>query len=115
MKKKHILAMDDKQLDKAIKISGTQYDRKRKLKDNDIEKAKKLFSKKHKTLEEIALKFGVDVRTIRYHLDTTYRQVRIQQARPKTRVVACKKDYKKSFSDRVAYKRQLVARGRVSI
>ena len=45
MKKKDILALSDRELDKVVKIAGTQYDRKRKINDKQIASAKRLVKK----------------------------------------------------------------------
>lgn len=115
MKKRLILQMTDKELDKMVKISGTQYDRKRKLTDRQVASAKRMFTKNGKSLHYIADKFGVDYRTIRYHLDETYRKSRISQANTPDRKGASAKVYSQSLEERVAYKRKLIAQGRLSI
>lgn len=112
MNKRTILALEDKDIDRIIKIGGTQYDRKRKLTDKQIEKCKRLYFNKNRSFEDIAKKFNVDKRTIRYHIDPTYRKSRIEQT---TGSSYTKRTSKESFENRVAYKRQLVARGRVTV
>ena len=71
--KKAILALNDKELDKAVKIAGTQYDRKRKISDKQIDAARKLVSK-GKSFEYIIekLKLNVTANTIRYHIAEAY-------------------------------------------
>lgn len=112
MKKKVVLALTDKEVDKLIKISGTQYDRRRKLDDKQIALARKMFINQGRSLEYIANKFGVHPSTIRYHLDKTYRRYRIDHANYGD-VAACKKGYREALAERANYKRQLVARGGV--
>ena len=117
MKKKDILALSDKELDKVVKIAGTQYDRKRKINDKQIASAKRLV-KKGKSFEYIIkkLKLNVTENTIRYHLDEAYRRYRIDHANYGRSVAACKRgDYNEILKDRAAYKRKLVARGRVTV
>lgn len=117
MKKKDILELSDKELDKVVKIAGTQYDRKRKISDKKIESAKRLV-KKGKSFEYIIkkLKLNVTENTIRYHLDDAYRRYRIDHANYGRSVAACKRgDYNEILKDRAAYKRELVARGRVTV
>lgn len=117
MKKKDILELSDKELDKVVKIAGTQYDRKRKISDKQIESAKRLV-KKGKSFEYIIkkLKLNVTENTIRYHLDDAYRRYRIDHANYGRSVAACKRgDYNEILKDRAAYKRKLVARGRVTV
>lgn len=117
MKKKDILELSDKELDKVVKIAGTQYDRKRKISDKQIESAKRLV-KRGKSFEYIIkkLKLNVTENTIRYHLDEAYRRYRIDHANYGRSVAACKRgDYNEILKDRAAYKRKLVARGRVTV
>ena len=117
MKKKDILELSDKELDKVVKIAGTQYDRKRKISDKQIESAKRLV-KKGKSFEYIIkkLKLNVTENTIRYHLDEAYRRYRIDHANYGRPVAACKRgDYNEILKDRATYKRKLVARGRVAV
>ena len=119
MKKKDILELSDKELDKVVKIAGTQYDRKRKISDKQIESAKRLV-KKGKSFEYRIkkLKLNVTENTIRYHLDEAYRRYRIDHANYENSVKpACcsQKDYNEILKDRAAYKRELVARGRVTV
>lgn len=116
-KKKQILALSDKELDKVVKIAGTQYDRKRKISDKQIAAASKLV-KKGKSLEYIIkkLKLNVTANTIRYHLDEAYRRYRIDHANYGKAAAACARgNYNEILKDRAAYKRKLVARGRVTI
>lgn len=117
MKKKDILALSDKELDKVVKIAGTQYDRKRKINDKQIASAKRLVTK-GKSFEYIIkkLKLNVTENTIRYHLDEAYRRYRIDHANYGRHVAACKRgDYNEILKDRATYKRKLVARGRVTV
>lgn len=117
MKKKDILALSDKELDKVVKIAGTQYDRKRKINDKQIASAKRLV-KQGKSFEYIIkkLKLNVTENTIRYHLDEAYRRYRTDHANYGRPVAACKRgDYNEILKDRAAYKRKLVARGRVTV
>lgn len=117
MKKKDILELSDRELDKVVKIAGTQYDRKRKINDKQIASAKRLV-KKGKSFEYIIkkLKLNVTENTIRYHLDEAYRRYRIDHANYDRPVAAWKRgDYNEILKDRAEYKRKLVARGRVTV
>lgn len=114
MKKQVILGWTDLEVDRNIKLIGTEFDRKRKFTDKQIAKAKKMLDK-GKTFNEIASKLKVDVRVVRYHLDPTYRAMRISGA---VTAGTNRKNYPTridEFKNRVNYKRELVARGRISI
>ncbi len=117
MKKKEILALEDKELDKVVKIAGTQHDRKRKINDKQIASAKRLI-KKGKSFDYIIkkLKLKVTANTIRYHIDEEYRRYRIEHANYGKPAAACKRgNYNEALKERAAYKRKLVARGRVTV
>ena len=107
MKRKDVLKLDDLTLDKVVKIQGTQYDRKWVLKEKDYKKAAKLYAR-GLTYEEIAVMFGVDPRTIRYHLDEDYRLHRISTSTGKhTGIDTC------IMQERVLYKRDLIRRRKI--
>ena len=57
-RKIEILNLDDKALDKKIKIQGTPYDRKRKISEKTIKQMTKM-SKKGKSIQEIAKELGI--------------------------------------------------------
>lgn len=101
----NMLKMVDNELDKAVKIQGTDFDRKRKVTSKMRESMKRM-QKEGKTFREIAERFGVDHRTVRYNLDPnycTYCKVTTSGAHTgKTHI---------SKNNRVAYKRDLVANG----
>ena len=103
-----VLKMTDGDLDKAVKIQGTDYDRKRKVTSRILRKMRKLKSR-GKEYADIARELGLSTKTVRYNLDENYRN-----------------NYKLSLSgahtgkdhitkkNRVAYKRELVAMGKVT-
>lgn len=108
MTKIELLTMIDADLDKAVKISGTMYDRKRKYGKADLKKMASLF-KKGKTYADIAKEIGCSRSTVRYNLDEDYRKqfnaTRDGKHTGKDRVTP---------SNRVAYKRTLVAQGKIT-
>lgn len=103
-----VLKMTDGELDKAVKIQGTDYDRKRKVTSKVLAKMRKMESL-GKAYADIARELGLSTKTVRYYLDEDYRT-----------------NYKFSHSgahtgkdnitkkNRVAYKRELVAMGKVT-
>lgn len=113
MTRKELLALDDLSLDKIIRIQGTQYDRRRKLNDKQINKASKMLNDKNMSYEEVATRFGVDTRTIRYYFDEAYRKKRISQATAIQH--RTNEERLTALIERAAYKRKLVARNRVSV
>ena len=110
MKRRAILKLDDITLDQKVKIQGTQFDRKRKLTDKDINKMRKLIGKGY-TLDNLSLIYNVDVRTIKYNLDPDYKaHIQSYQA----------ENYGKhtgidtyNFENRVAYKRLLIKKRKI--
>ena len=102
MRKKQVLSLDDVTLDKKVKIQGTQFDRKRKLKDKDWKKVNRMM-KKGFNFTQIAEVFNVDPRTIRYGVDEEFRNRVISYMSGKhTGVDVC------TFENRVTYKRTLI-------
>lgn len=102
MKRKSILSLNDFELDKAVIIAGTQYDRKRVLNDKIIAKMKKDF-RKRMSPKDIAKKYGYNYRLVRYNIDTDYRARRIAQSPGKhTGIDVC------DAANRAAYKRSLI-------
>ena len=108
MNKIDVLKMTDGELDRAVMILGTDYDRKRKVTSKILTKMRKMESK-GKEYADIARELGFSTKTVRYNLDENYRT-----------------NYKLSLSgvhtgkdhitkkNRVAYKRELVAMGKVT-
>lgn len=108
MTKLEILTLTDNVLDAKVKIQGTKYDRKRKVSDATIKKMKALFAK-NKTVSEIAQKMGLNYTTVRYNVDPVFKAE-----------FNARRDGKHtgrdhiSKLDRIAYKRSLVAAGKVT-
>ena len=108
MNKIQILIMTDDQLDKSIRIQGTPYDRKRKLSESTLRKMNKMYNS-GKTPYQIAKELGLNYSTVRYNTDKAFKA--IYNATRDGRHTG--KD-KISVKNRVAYKRQLVAQGKVA-
>lgn len=101
------LTLTDNALDSAVKIQGTKYDRKRKVSDSSLKKMLAM-AKKNSTYQEIAKKLGMNPTTVRYNIDPLWRAEFNR-----------KRDGKHTGKDkitkinRIAYKRELVAAGKV--
>ena len=98
--KKHLT---DIEVDKKVRIEYTQYDRKRKLSDRNIETIKRNLAKGKKTVEQLAKKYTVTVHTIKYNIDPEYRAHAISIRSGKNYGVRTM-----TFEDRVCYKRKLM-------
>lgn len=108
MTKLQTLTLTDNALDRAVKIQGTMYDRKRKISDSVIRKMTKML-KAGKTASYVAGLFGCSSTTVKYNTDPVYRELhksRCSGAHTGKNHV--------SKLNRVAYKRQLVAAGKVT-
>lgn len=109
MTKVEILTLTDNQLDDVIKIQGTKYDRKRKVSDSSIKKMLSLAKKDH-TYQEIAKKLGMNPLTVRYNIDPVwkaeYNQKRSGKHTGRDKITK---------NNRIAYKRTLVAAGKVTV
>lgn len=117
--RKLILSLDDSDLDRAVKIQGTQFDRKRKLNDAQKKRIEKLFSSGSCSLEELAEMYNVDYRTIRAYIDPTYREHVNNLSRSwyeKTHYNGhTPEELKRSMLDRIAYKRKLVKKRKIKV
>ena len=102
--RKNLLNMSDSALDKAVKIQGTNKDRRRKITKWDYKKVILPKVAKGVSLSQIAKELDVDPRTIRYTIDKEYKELRNKN----------RKFYKKSaqkpnaLAERAEYKRELV-------
>lgn len=98
--------LTDIQLDKKVLIQGTNFDRKRKLKYEDIDEAIDMYNA-GVCVAEIARHFGVHPGTIRYNIFPEYKAYLYSYMKSKTH------DQNKKLEDRVAYKRELIQKGQV--
>lgn len=98
--------LTDIQLDKKVLIQGTNFDRKRKLKYEDIAEAIDMYNA-GVCVAEIARHFGVHPGTIRYNIIPGYREYLYSYMKSKTH------DQNMKMEDRVAYKRELIKKGQV--
>ena len=107
-KKLEILKMTDEAVDKKVKIQGTEFDRKRKISKATLRKMLSLKSK-NKTVAEIARQLGLCYHTVRYNIDPEFRKIynatRDGRHTGKNHI---------TVKNRVAYKRELVAAGKIS-
>ena len=103
------LVLCDDALDKKVRIAGTDFDRKRRYKKEDLKKARRML-KSGKTFSEISKKTGITYHALRYNLDEAYRTY-YNAHRDGSHVG---KDHI-TKQDRVAYKRSLVASGALAV
>lgn len=104
MEKKRLLNMSDSSLDKAVKIAGTKFDRRRKLSDKQINSIREKYDCGC-SIFDLANKYNVSEPTIRYHVDSHYRAYKNL-----TRNMY-KNDKHGDATNRIAYKRRLVKAG----
>lgn len=102
-----LLTMNDNLLDKKVKIQGTEYDRKRKISKATVSKMKKMAKKK--SISEIAKELGISYIGVRYNIDPEFK-ARHNATRDGKHTG---KDHITKYN-RVAYKRQLVAAGKIT-
>lgn len=108
MNKIELLTLTDDKLDSAVKIQGTMYDRKRTITTATIKKMQSM--SKRKTPSEIAKKLDMRLRDVMYHIDPEFRKAYISKLSGKH----TGKDHI-TVKDRVAYKRELVAAGKIGV
>ena len=65
--------MSDAKFDKAIRIQGTDYDRRRKLTTDDIIKIQRAYAQGH-SATELASRYNVTIPTIMYHVDPQHKK-----------------------------------------
>lgn len=102
MTKREIMKLSDTALDKAVRIQGTNYDRKRKV-TKQIQYRMNQMLNAGKSVNEVAEHFSVTPHTVRYNTDEAY-NTWYKENRTNT------KHYGKlaSVSERSAYKRSLL-------
>lgn len=108
-RKIEVLELDDKALDKRIKIQGTEFDRKRTISSKTVKQMLKL-SKKGKSIQEIAKELGIGATSIRYNIDPVFK-AEFNAKRSGLHTGKTKMD----TLNRVAYKRQLVSSGKIKV
>jgi hypothetical protein len=112
MTKIEVLTLTDDKVDKVVKIAGTDWDRKRKVTSAVAKRMGSMTSRK--SLSDIAEKFGVSEYTVKYNTDPSFRMNEIWRCTEKTRRNGPKGKITCTPKNRVAYKRSLVAAGKVT-
>ena len=97
--------MTDFQIDKLIKLEGTDYDRRRKLTTNDVAAIKRAHKQGY-SISSLAKKYHVSYPTIKYHVDSDFKKYMIEE-RVKHGFYCC--DASKQRVSRIAYKRAILA------
>ena len=100
--RKDILKLDDLTIDQKIKIQGTNYDRKRKYSLDFFDTLRKEYQA-GATCKDLAYKYDMNYMTVRYNLDTAFRQSYNARRKKGTHAIGAM-----DFDNRVAYKRKLV-------
>jgi hypothetical protein len=96
--------MTDHEVDKLIKIQGTDYDRRRKLKTKDITCIQRCY-KRGVSLVDLARKYKVSPGTIKYHVDAKFK---IAQNNTRASFGYAPFDETAQRNSRVAYKRSIL-------
>ena len=65
--------MTDFQIDRIVKLEGTDFDRRRKLTSKDVDHIKREY-KKGKSITQLAEMYNVHYNTIHYHVDKVFRE-----------------------------------------
>lgn len=101
MTKRELMNLSDTKLDHAVKIQGTNYDRKRKV-TKQIQQRMMQMLKAGKTVNEIAEHFSVVPQTVRYNTDPEWKA--------SYNASRSGKHYgtNSNVKDRVSYKRELL-------
>lgn len=117
-RKQILFEMEDVDLDKAVKIQGTEHDRRRKLTDKQLDRARELINL-GVTYEECGKIFNVNFETIRRNVDPEWRLRRnTQRVESYARVGKVSPDletFYRNLHERAAYKRELIANDRIAV
>lgn len=107
--RQEILKMDDITLDSKVTIQGTQFDRKRKLNDKQLDQIQDRLSK-NIPIETIAKEFNVSEWVIKYNTDLKFREHQLQLRSGKHTGVDTM-----TFENRVNYKRNLIKDKKIKV
>ena len=104
-----VLKYDDEKLDSIVKIQGTQYDRKRKLTDSQVNEIKGKLSK-NIPIEALAKEYNVSEWIIKYNTNPDFREHQLKiRTGDHTGVDTM------TFENRVAYKRSLIKDKKIKV
>ena len=105
-----LLKLDDEVLDQKVKIQGTEFDRKRKLTQKELSSMQNDITN-GLSVKAIAIKYNVSEWIVRYNTNSDFRahQLKLREGKSKTH------EQTMDFSDRVAYKRQLIQKKKINI
>ena len=107
LSKLEALTLTDDKLDDVVKIQGTVYDRKRKVSPKMATQMSKMLQK-GKKLIDVAGAFDVTPHAVLYNTDPTYRAMHLSRCGKHTGTDHI------TVKNRVAYKRTLVAEGKLT-
>ena len=105
-----LLKLDDEVLDQKVKIQGTEFDRKRKLTQKELSSMQNDIMN-GLSVKAAAIKYNVSEWIVRYNTDSAFRdhQLKLREGKSKTH------EQTMDFSDRVAYKRQLIQKKKINV
>ena len=107
--RQEILKMDDITLDSKVIIQGTQFDRKRKLNDKQLDQIQDRLSK-NIPIEAIAKEFNVSKWVIKYNTDPSFREHQLM-----IRMGKHTGEDNITFENRVNYKRSLIENKKIKV
>lgn len=106
--RKKVAKMDDLQVDRTVRIQGTEFDRKRKLTDKQVSEMRKLFEEGF-SIKQLASMFKVSRCAVRYNIDDEFRDSMIARNGKHTG------ETHMDFANRVEYKRGLVSSKKLKV
>ena len=105
----------DLEIDRGVKISGTQYDRRRALSDDEQDYAIYLYNVKGYTLSRIARVMNMSIPGILYIVDPEYKERKRQYNKTRPLTYQDSDTVTESRRERIKYKRDLLEAGLVSM
>ena len=96
--------MTDFQVDRIVKLVGTDYDRRRKLSCSDVTRIKRLYKSGH-SISDLMEEYNVSYATIRCHVDPEYKSYHNMR---RNDYAPSAQDYVAQRVSRVAHKRSIL-------
>lgn len=107
--------LSDVEIDKRVKITGTDYDRRRKLTVDESDYAHYLYNVKKYSLSRIAKMFKMSTPGIMWVVDDEYRSRKQEYNRNNRSTGMSHEEWLKARNERVEYKKELLREGKVTI
>ena len=96
--------MTDANIDRIVRLENTNYDRRRKLKIEDVRRIRALHTQGY-SIPKLAKMYNVTYPTIKYHLDSNFKAEAIKNRKF---YAFSEVDFNAYRADRIAYKKKIL-------